>query len=97
VSSSLSFRWAGASSDHLVVHGHSYLLLDFNFHVFIDWHSICYLDKGWGAVILILSLGSCVDLELGKVSEDLAHCGAGENKVPDQSAVEQLGANTERA
>lgn len=92
----MSFGWAVAGSNDLIVHGHSCLLLDFDFHVFIDCHSSC-LDRGWGAVILILSLGSCVDLELGKVSEDLTHCGAGEDKVLDQSAVEQLGANAERA
>jgi len=42
-------------------------------------------------------LGSRVNLELGEVSEHLAHGCAGEYKVPDQSAIEQLGANTERA
>jgi len=96
--SSLSYSWAIiASSNNLTILRHNGWLLDFNFHVFVDfWHSSRF-DRGLAVLILIFSLGSCIDLELGKVGEDFAHCCAGEHKVLDQSALEQLGANAERA
>jgi len=48
-------------------------------------------------VFLIVTFGGCIDLELGKVCENLAHCRACENKVFDQSALKHLGTNSKRA
>jgi len=48
-------------------------------------------------VFLFVTFGGCIDLELGKVGENLAHCRACENEVFDQSVLKHLGANSKRA